>query len=179
MYRSPTFYAFLALIIALIVIDLLTPALVCMDGWESQSIGKSGACSHHGGVNNIPVLIGTLASLGIAFCVWRLAKKHERKLKNPENKVIRHVENNSKSLLKIINNILCGIWNFLVKSLQKIGLGKLFDRSPILTVIGGFIFITLLPPLMLALFLLGCFVSYLNGARPETGYLIPNKNNIV
>lgn len=28
--------------------------LSCNDGWQSPSIGKQGACSHHGGVNELP-----------------------------------------------------------------------------------------------------------------------------
>src|SRR5207237_1340854 len=28
------------------------PAVTCSDGWKSPSIGRMGACSHHGGVKN-------------------------------------------------------------------------------------------------------------------------------
>ena len=31
---------------------LFIPELACEDGWKSPSIGKQGACSHHGGVRN-------------------------------------------------------------------------------------------------------------------------------
>jgi hypothetical protein len=29
----------------------------CSDGWHSPSIGKRGACSHHGGVSDTPILL--------------------------------------------------------------------------------------------------------------------------
>lgn len=34
----------------------------CNDGWSSSSIGRMGACSHHGGVNNAPGLIAFIVS---------------------------------------------------------------------------------------------------------------------
>jgi len=30
---------------------ILVPEAVCSDGWASPSIGRQGACSHHGGVS--------------------------------------------------------------------------------------------------------------------------------
>ena len=81
MYRSPIFYAVLAFVISLIIIGTLMPALVCMDGWQSGSIGKQGACSHHGGVNYMPVVLGVIISYAISFFVWKIAKKNEVNLK--------------------------------------------------------------------------------------------------
>lgn len=42
-------------------------AVTCYDGWASPSIGRSGACSHHGGVNPFPRIIAFVAALVVAF----------------------------------------------------------------------------------------------------------------
>lgn len=50
----PVWALLAAILVAVILLRLLsdprTPP-VCMDGWQSPSIGANGACSHHGGVN--------------------------------------------------------------------------------------------------------------------------------
>lgn len=46
----------------LILIGALFGAAVCSDGWASGSIGSSGACSHHGGVSSIPVVVSLIAA---------------------------------------------------------------------------------------------------------------------
>lgn len=52
--QRPVWALLAAIMVAIIVYRVLgeprTPP-VCMDGWKSPSIGKYGACSHHGGVN--------------------------------------------------------------------------------------------------------------------------------
>lgn len=58
-----------AIIVFLISWGLLLAILggaVCSDGWTSGSIGKSGACSHHGGVNKLPNLLAFIASMFVA-----------------------------------------------------------------------------------------------------------------
>lgn len=174
MFRSPIFYAILAFLISLFVIGLIMPDLVCMDGWGSPSIGSSGACSHHGGVNNTPVFIGLIACFAIAFFAWKKAKKHQDKLIDPNNKFILEAEKTSFNVIGFLNRILCNTWNLIIKLIKKIGIPKLFDKAPILTIIAGFIAIAIFPPVMLAVFILG-FVAYLNDARPETSYLVPPK----
>ena len=54
-------------------------ATTCRDGWPSPSIGRRGACSHHGGVDRsedwlliFPVIGGTVA--GIAFHKSRVGR---------------------------------------------------------------------------------------------------------
>jgi len=49
----------------------------CSDGWNSSSIGRQGACSHHGGVRDslkFPILIGSafLGLWGYAFTYGKL-----------------------------------------------------------------------------------------------------------
>jgi hypothetical protein len=55
--------------------DWLFP-LTCRDGWGSPSIGRRGACSHHGGVvqSDGPVWI-VLGSLAAGFAVYITVKK--------------------------------------------------------------------------------------------------------
>lgn len=42
----------------------------CDDGWNSPSIGRSGACSHHGGINNIPGVISFFIATAIALFLF-------------------------------------------------------------------------------------------------------------
>ena len=77
MFRSPIFYTVLAFVISSVVIGIILPELACMDGWKSPSVGKSGACSHHGGVNRFPVTMGLIVSLVFSFWVWKKFKKNE------------------------------------------------------------------------------------------------------
>jgi hypothetical protein len=44
--------------------QIFVPAAVCSDGWASPSIGRQGACSHHGGVSGASGLMQTLVFLG-------------------------------------------------------------------------------------------------------------------
>lgn len=42
----------------------------CSDGWGSSSIGLRGACSYHGGVSKLPIIIiflGLIASFFVFF----------------------------------------------------------------------------------------------------------------
>jgi len=54
---------------------LIGPPTTCNDGWHSPSIGRQGACSWHGGVNNTPQSLGFFASvllglIAFALSVW-------------------------------------------------------------------------------------------------------------
>ena len=50
MERVPTIAGWVVGILLLIGLLPLVPAPSCRDGWDSPSIGRRGACSHHGGV---------------------------------------------------------------------------------------------------------------------------------
>lgn len=52
----------------------LVPETTCYDGWHSPSIGRMGACSHHGGVNshNGLMLLIVGVSLGAGFLTSNL-----------------------------------------------------------------------------------------------------------
>ena len=149
------------------------PALVCMDGWQSGSIGKQGACSHHGGVNYMPVVLGVIISYAISFFVWKIAKKNEVNLKSEDNKTVAHIEKASTSFLQLLNRFLCKFWNFLVLMLGKIGISSIFNKAPIITVIVGFVLVVIIPPIALSIFILGV-VAYFNGASAKSGFLVPD-----
>ena len=57
----------------------------CRDGWQSASIGRRGACSHHGGVGeNGWAMFVTLLSLGGAFAVFAyLSSRQSRSSSQP------------------------------------------------------------------------------------------------
>ena len=61
------FYLFILGFFSVIIQSLLGP-VVCADGWASQSIGKQGACSFHGGVDHSGRYIGFFG--GIAGCFF-------------------------------------------------------------------------------------------------------------
>jgi len=145
-----------------------------MDGWSSPSIGKSGACSHHGGVNRIPVTIGLICSFVFSFWVWKKFKKNEEKLASPENKIINQAEKTSAGILKNLNKGACSIWNFFIKALIRVGITKAFDKWPIVTVIASFFAIAIFPPVMATLFVLG-IIAFMNGASAETNYFVPKE----
>jgi|WetSurMetagenome_2_1015567.scaffolds.fasta_scaffold76319_1 hypothetical protein len=53
----------------------------CSDGWNSPSIGRQGACSHHDGVNYFPSIVVTFLSLGAGTCSYVFLKEKMSKNK--------------------------------------------------------------------------------------------------
>ena len=66
-------------IIVFLVLGLLLPAATCMDGWKSGAIGRSGACSHHGGVDRITGEVRFWLSLGAALAMGFYIRRREQK----------------------------------------------------------------------------------------------------
>jgi hypothetical protein len=59
--------------------------LSCRDGWHSPSIGRQGACSHHGGVA-LPwgsPLLGIIAGFGVWFIIHHPGRKRETIVTSP------------------------------------------------------------------------------------------------
>ncbi len=90
--------------ITIFVIGLfLIPKPVCRDGWASSSIGISGACSHHGGVDNHQGywLLDLIASVGFGYLIYYLLREIGYKQSENEKyncKIIRTAINNKKKL---------------------------------------------------------------------------------
>jgi hypothetical protein len=74
---------FAGLLTFLILLKVMTPLVrptVCSDGWASGSIGRRGACSHHGGVGtNWSLILVFLGSGGGAYAVGRALVAFERR----------------------------------------------------------------------------------------------------
>ena len=71
-----------AFVLSILLLSFLLGPTTCNDGWHSPSIGKQGACSWHGGVNNTPQFLSFLARVFVGLVVYALS--HWRELKRQE-----------------------------------------------------------------------------------------------
>ncbi|MEW6519285.1 MAG: hypothetical protein AB1461_07710 [Thermodesulfobacteriota bacterium] len=73
-------------IIALFTFMDWVPETTCRDGWKSPSIGRPGACSHHGGVDYHGELrfLALIGSIICGFGAYYLFSSKEKKLKQRE-----------------------------------------------------------------------------------------------
>lgn len=67
---------FLTLFLSTAIIGPVT----CSSGWASPSIGKSGACSSHGGVAKWKGILPLILSGFAAFWIYGRLERHEKKL---------------------------------------------------------------------------------------------------
>jgi hypothetical protein len=79
----------LGIIVTLVLIVFFwqfLPEIICKDGWRSSSIGRQGACSHHGGVksNGIYVFLILVFSALLGFCTTEKLKHLFTKKKDVE-----------------------------------------------------------------------------------------------
>lgn len=85
--RHPVIFGIAVYLISLAVSSLLLAPTTCRDGWHSQSIGRRGACSYHGGVyhspwpNLVSLLLGAAAGLIAASDGSREQRRADRKEK--------------------------------------------------------------------------------------------------
>lgn len=76
----PFFAGLLTFVILLKVMTPLIQPTVCSDGWASGSIGRRGACSHHGGIGTNWSLLGVFLGSGLgAYAVGRTLVEVERR----------------------------------------------------------------------------------------------------
>jgi hypothetical protein len=68
--KRPAFLGFTAFVISFVILGELLGPTTCADGWRSRFIGRSGARSHHGGVDRDKPSVRFLGSLTIALLVW-------------------------------------------------------------------------------------------------------------
>lgn len=71
----PLLAAIVVFVFLLTVSTMLMESTKCNNGWSSPSIGKQGACSHNGGVNNTPAGLRFLGSLICAVVTWGVLNK--------------------------------------------------------------------------------------------------------
>ncbi len=90
------------------------PELACEDGWGSASIGRQGACSHHGGVDNSPLVYTLLFSLFLGFLIATFFnRKEDDHLRRIDKQKIEELKRNSPSCPK------CG--SYMLKKLARKG----------------------------------------------------------
>ena len=68
---------FVVFLVSYFGLKYLSGPTTCNDGWHSPSIGKQGACSWHGGVNNTPDLVALCLSVILGFIVYVWLKLRE------------------------------------------------------------------------------------------------------
>src|SRR6266481_2486297 len=76
---SPGQSGMAAFVLSIVLLSFLLGPTTCSDGWHSPSIGKQGACSWHGGVNNTPRFLSFLASVFVGLVVYALSYWSELK----------------------------------------------------------------------------------------------------
>jgi hypothetical protein len=74
---------FVVFLVSYFGIKYLFGPATCNDGWHSPSIGKQGACSWHGGVNNTPELVAFCVSAILGFVVYVWLKLREEQKRKP------------------------------------------------------------------------------------------------
>jgi len=85
--RKYSYYAGFVMFMAVsFLLSAAVPPAECNDGWNSPSIGRQGACSHHGGVNHhtekylLAIAIGALSG----FAVYALGAFVDRRINPPK-----------------------------------------------------------------------------------------------
>ena len=62
----PNILIFLAIFIGTpVLLNVLSGGPICLDGWQSSSIGTQGACSHHGGIDGQPEIFFISAAIAL------------------------------------------------------------------------------------------------------------------
>ena len=69
--RHPIIVGICVFVAMRIVLGVFVGQTTCQDGWQSPSIGRQGACSHHHGVaGNWGAVLATLFSIGCGFAIY-------------------------------------------------------------------------------------------------------------
>lgn len=76
---SPLAVGMTTFFVCIVVFAYVVGPVACSDSWVSPSIGRQGACSWHGGVSYIPLYLGVLVSLVMAFVSSNIAARFGRK----------------------------------------------------------------------------------------------------
>lgn len=77
----PISLAVVVFIISMIGLKALLGPNTCRSGWQSPSIGRSGACSHHGGVDRSRSQLAFFGSLAAGGAAWFFfQRRRERQL---------------------------------------------------------------------------------------------------
>ena len=74
----PILGGIISFIAVFITLSFLLPSATCQDGWKSGSIGRSGACSYHGGVDRSMSGMRFWLSLGVAIAAGFYIRRQDR-----------------------------------------------------------------------------------------------------
>lgn len=79
----------------MIFLSSLIPEAKCHDGWRSRSIGRQGACSHHGGVRDYSELyiLSFMLSVFVGGYVFTYLEGFNSKPKSSKNNQHRYLNN--------------------------------------------------------------------------------------
>ncbi|RWM79504.1 MAG: hypothetical protein EOR81_10870 [Mesorhizobium sp.] len=81
--KKPAAIGALTFIATMIVVGMFMGPTTCNSGWASGSIGRRGACSHHGGVNHGPAQLRFITSILFGVAAGIFANKIQNG--RPEN----------------------------------------------------------------------------------------------
>ena len=89
----------------------IKPESTCNDGWKSTSIGRQGACSHHGGVdyNGEYPLIGIIAGIFLGRKAYSFFNKEEQQIGNNVSKSKLEVDIETAINLKFLNQFVVNL----------------------------------------------------------------------
>jgi hypothetical protein len=83
--RRPILAGLLAFLIVWLGLGLLIGSTTCRDGWQSPSIGRRGACSHHGGVDRTAGEIIRALAIGAGWITWAALNGYAERKYREEN----------------------------------------------------------------------------------------------
>ncbi len=64
-------------IFSIVALGYVLGPLTCRDGWASHSIGRSGACSHHGGVSDREWVALLAVAIGVCIGLWVESRRNQ------------------------------------------------------------------------------------------------------
>lgn len=74
-YENRYIVSFAVFFVLYFIVGFLISDLQCADGWASPSIGRQGACSHHGGVDSIAPIPMFPTAVVVSLIVFGLISK--------------------------------------------------------------------------------------------------------
>lgn len=87
--RHPILTGIALFLFCVVGLNILFGPATCRDGWRSSSIGRQGACSHHGGVDrskgSIAFFIAVVVGGGVGYSLYQKAEAEEREVRRVEH----------------------------------------------------------------------------------------------
>jgi len=74
-YENRYIVSFSVFFVLYFIVGFMISDLQCIDGWSSSSIGRQGACSHHGGVVSVSDIPIFPTSVVVSLVVFAIVSK--------------------------------------------------------------------------------------------------------